>query len=44
MNVMNALTVQNPHHEYDWETRMTTDKKMITRLYLTVIMIIILRL
>ena len=22
---MNALTVQNPHHKCDWETRMTTE-------------------
>ena len=26
---MNALTVQNPCHKCDWETRMTTDKKII---------------
>ena len=26
---MNALTVQNPRHKCDWETRMTTDKKII---------------
>ena len=26
---MNALTVQNPCHKFDWETRMTTDKKII---------------
>ena len=31
---MNALTVQNPYHNFksldkcDWETRMTTDKKI----------------
>ena len=25
---MNALTVQNPRHKCDWETRMTTDKKI----------------
>ena len=26
---MNALTVQNPRHKCDWETRMATDKKII---------------
>ena len=26
---MNALTVQNSRHKCDWETRMTTDKKII---------------
>ena len=26
---INALTVQNPHHKCDWETRMATDKKII---------------
>ena len=26
---INALTVQNPHHKCDWETRMITDKKII---------------
>ena len=35
---MNALTVQNPHHKCDWETRMTTENNC--RLYLTVIIII----
>ena len=28
---MNALTVQNPCHKCDWETRMTTDKKIIAK-------------
>ena len=27
---MNALIGQNPHHKCDWETRMITDKKIIT--------------
>ena len=27
--VMNALTVQNPHHKCDWEIRMTGNKKII---------------
>ena len=26
---MNALAVQNPRHKCGWETRMTTDKKVI---------------
>ena len=26
---MNALALQNPRHRCDWETRMTTDKKII---------------
>ena len=26
---MNGLTVQNPCHKCDWETKMTTDKKII---------------
>ena len=26
---MNALKMQNPRHKCDWETRMTTDKKII---------------
>ena len=26
---MNALTVQNPRHKCDWETKITTDKKII---------------
>ena len=26
---MNALTVQNHRHKCDWETRMTTEKKII---------------
>ena len=39
---MNALTVQNPRHKCDWETRKTTDKKIIANyIYLTVIMIIL---
>ena len=25
----NEYTVQNPRHKCDWETRMTTDKKII---------------
>ena len=26
---MNVHTMQNSHHKCDWETRMTTDKKII---------------
>ena len=29
VELMNALTVQNPHHKCDRETRMTTEKKII---------------
>ena len=42
---MHTHTVQNPHHKCDWETRMTTDKKIIANCnndYYTEIIIIIL--
>ena len=28
--IMNALTEKYPHHKCDWETKMITDKKIIT--------------
>ena len=27
---MNGVIIQNPHHQCDWETRMITNKKIIT--------------
>ena len=29
VELINTLIVQNPHHKCDWETRMTTAKKII---------------
>ena len=46
MKSMNALTVQNPLHKCDWETGMTTDKKIVADCnndYYTEIIIIILK-
>ena len=33
--IMNALTVQNPHHKCDGETGTITDKKIIAEIILT---------
>ena len=37
---MTALTVQNPRYKCDWETRMTTDKKIIAEIIIIILIYI----